>query len=91
VNIEEAATWAPRLLGGNLVRLEATKRTGDCRRGDSGPRTHLINTRLTVDGVLLKSTDLLGRPKKVVLNVCWSVLFTLVPIYEIASSHVLKH
>jgi hypothetical protein len=36
VNIE-AATWAPRLLGGNLARLEATKRTGEGRRGDSGP------------------------------------------------------
>ena len=51
-------------------------------------RSYLINTRPTVDGVLLGSTAVPKRPKNAVLSVYRSVLFTLVPIYEIASSEI---
>jgi hypothetical protein len=49
------------------------------------PRTHLINTRPTVDSVLPGSMDLPTGPKGRLFSVGRNVLFTLAPIYEIAS------
>jgi hypothetical protein len=56
---------------------------------ETNARTHLKNTRPAVDGLLSKEYRPSKKaPKNVVLAVSRSVLFNLVLIYRIASSHL---